>query len=158
MMGLAPDWEEVLDSEEGPVMSSDDIIEQDDIVEVATRSLKPVLCTSVRYDELAQLRVLGEMQVEAEENRTMYLLLVTHADETKVAATVTVDKWRAVEYDVEDRFVGDPAVIVSELHIRRIVLKQNGRFCSRCKDYNRDVRLPKTLEYVCQACVLNPYR
>lgn len=35
MIGLAPDWEELLD-EEGPTMSEDDIIEQDDIVEVAT--------------------------------------------------------------------------------------------------------------------------
>jgi hypothetical protein len=158
MIGLAPDWEEVLD-EEGPAMSKDDIIEQDDIVEVATRDLKPVLCTARRWDELAQLRVLGETQTESEESsRTLYLLLVTDVDASKVAPSVRVDKWRTIEYEVEDRFFGESAVIVSELHIRRIVLKQNGRFCSRCKDYNRDVRLPKTLDYVCKACMLNPYR
>lgn len=158
MIGLAPDWEDVLD-EEGPTMSEDDVIEQDDIVEVAVRDMKPVLCTSTRYDELAQLRVLGESQTDAEDSRrTLYLLLVTNVDASKVAPTVHVDKWRTAEYDVEDRFYGDPAVIVSELHIRRIVMKQNGRFCSRCKDYNRDVRLPKTLAYVCQSCVANPYR
>jgi len=158
MIGLAPDWEELLD-EEGPTMSEDDIIEQDDIVEVATRDLKPVLCTARRWDELAQLRVLGETQTESEESsRTLYLLLVTDVDASKVAPTIRVDKWRTTEYEVEDRFFGESAVIVSELHIRRIVLKQNGRFCSRCKDYNRDVRLPKTLDYVCKACVLNPYR
>jgi hypothetical protein len=155
MMGLAPDWNEVLDGEENAAMSTDDIIEQDDLVEVATRELKPVLCTSTRYDELAHLRVLGEAQAEA---RTLYLLLVTDVDAAKISATVMVDKWHMLEYDVEDRFYGDAAIVVSELHIRRIVLKQNGRFCSRCKDYNRDVRLPKDQDFVCQACVLNPYR
>ena len=156
MMGLAPDWNEVLDDEESSTMSTDDIIDQDDIVEVATRELKPVLCTSTRYDELAHLRVLGE--TSSPEGRLMYLLLVTDVDAVKVISNVKVDNWHATEYDVEDRFRGDNALVVSEFHIRRIVMKQNGRFCSRCKDYNRDVRVPKSEPYTCAACRLNPFR
>jgi len=156
MMGLAPDWNEVLDGEESTTMSEDDIIEQDDIVEVGTRELKPVLFTSERYEELAHLRVLGKAC--GSEGRTLYLLLVTDVDASKVVSNVKVDKWHTTEYNVEDRFYGDNALVVSELHVKRIVLKQNGRFCVRCKDYNRDVRLPKSEAYTCQACVLNPYR
>lgn len=154
MMGLAPDWNEVLDCEENTAMSTDDIIEQDDIVEVATRDMLPVLCTSTRYDCLAHLRVLGEAR---DDGRTMYLMLVTDVDAPKIISNVRVDKWHTSEYNVEDRFFGDNAIVVSDLHVKRIVMKQNGRFCGNCKDYNRDVRLPKSLEYVCQRCVTNPY-
>jgi hypothetical protein len=155
MMGLTPDWNEVLDDEENTTMSTDDIIEQDDIVEVATCELKPTLCTSTRYEALASLRVLG---TTISDERTLYLLLVTDVDAAKIISNVVVDKRHMLEYDVEDRFYGDNAIVVSELHIRRIVLKQNGRFCVRCKEYNRHVRIPKSEAYVCQACVLNPYR
>lgn len=155
MIGLA-DWNDSLEEDEYDSKSFNEVVEQDDIIEIATRNLKPILCTSSNYDELAHLRVLGENK--SAEIRTLYLLLITDVDASKVASTIKVDKKNSREYNVEDRFLGENAIIVSELHIRRVVLKQNGRFCSRCKDYNRDMRLPKNEEYICKSCVLNPYR
>jgi hypothetical protein len=155
MMGMEPGWNEQLDDDGDGSSPMNDFIEQDDIVEVATRELIPVLRSTTKYDQLAHLRVLGEMMTDS---RTLYLLLVTDVDASKIMSNVKVDRWHTVEYDVESRFYNDNAIVVSELHIRRVVLKQNGRFCVRCKDYNRDMRLPKNEIYTCQACVLNPWR
>lgn len=130
-------------------------VEQDDIVEIATRDKKPILCTSTVYDDLAHLRVLGKIKTDTHE---LYLLLVTNADVDKVLDTTCVNKKHLIDYNIENRFLNELAVDVSELHIRRVVAKQDGRFCKNCKEYNRHVHLPKDAEYICQSCIFNPYR
>ncbi len=157
MWGLPINWVEPREESEGgpAILSTDDVVEADDIVEVAVRDRKPVMCSATRFDDLANLRVLGIIETE---NTTLYLMLVTEYDMKVISPVDIVDKWKAMEYEVEDRFVGEHTITISESHIRKIVLKQNGRFCSKCKDYNRDVRLPRNVEFICKACVTNPYR
>lgn len=154
--GFHPDWGKSVDADDDDtVPRSCDVVETDDIVEVGVRSMRPVMLTDDTWDSLARLRVLGSLFEDA---RKQYLLLVTDFDAETIRSTCRVDRWLEVGFDVEERFLGCEATIVSELCVRRVVTKQDGRFCGRCGDYNRDVRLPKDEEYACPSCRLNPYR
>lgn len=127
----------------------------DDIVEVATRDRRPVLSSAMRFDALANLRILGENRRGAV---TEYLALVTAGDEDHVLPTLTVERCLLRDYDVDPRFHGENALLLSELFVRRIVQRQRGRFCQRCEDYNRDVRMEHDEVYFCLSCKNNPYR
>lgn len=151
---LNHDLESKFDTEESNC-SQTIFVEQDDIIEVATRDKKPILCTSTNYDELAHLRVLGKIKTETHE---LYLLLVTNADIDKISSITRVNRQHLIDYDIENRFFDEMAVNISELHVRRVIAKQDGRFCNKCKEYNRHTNIPKNVEYTCKSCIFNPYR
>lgn len=162
MIGLTPDWDALTD-EEKENDSFVHTIEQDDIVEIAVWDRKPVLTTAVLYEELVQLRVLGKIVINPIENTSSssyvkFLLLVTNADDQKISSNLRVSNKQKIEYNVENRFLGEDAIEVSEFYVRRLTTKQDGRFCSHCKEYSRETKIPKSTIYTCQSCVLNPYR
>lgn len=151
MMGLAPDWATEFDAEF--VEERDDKVHVGDIIVVATRSKKPVLKGSENFDDIAQLRVLGEAQGE----RTLYLCLVTDGDSEHVNPTVTVGRKQAFDYGHDPRFNGCDGIILSDIHVRGIAKKQRGRSCAKCTDYNEDA--PSEPErYLCLTCRENPWR
>jgi hypothetical protein len=162
MIGLTPDWDALID-EEKENDSFIQTIEQDDLVEIAVWERKPVLITSTVYEELVHLRVLGKITVNPIENTNSasyikFLMLVTDADDKKISADLIVRNKQKNEYNVENRFLGDNAIEISEFYIRRLVTKQDGRFCERCKEYSRETKIPKSIIYTCKSCILNPYR
>lgn len=156
MFGLSPDWLSQQNEESGEKVSwdSDDTVHVGDIIVVATRSKKPVLQTSENYDDLAQLRVLGQAQGD----RMLYLCLVTAGDSEHITPTVIVGRGQAHDYGVDPFFNGCDGIILSEFHLRRIAKKQRGRFCEKCTEYNEDVRTPETEPYLCLTCRENPWR
>jgi hypothetical protein len=160
MMGLTSGWmdDELCDETEEEVerrLFNEDRVCQNDIVEIAVRNRHPVLSSSKRYDSKVQLRILGEIRGS---NHIHYLALITEYDAEKIDSTMSVDRYLQLNYDIEDRFLESKAIEISELHVRNLIKKQNGRFCEVCTDYNPDVRLPKEMNYRCPACRLNPYR
>lgn len=156
MIGLSPGWIPELEEEAGEKVSwdADDAIHVGDIVAFATRNKRPVLITSENFDDTAELRVLGMAQGD----RTLYLCLITGADIEHVSPTTIVGRGQAYDYGVEPRFQGCDAIIVSDLHIRRIAKKQRGRSCDKCTDYNEDIRMPANEPYMCLTCRQNRWR
>lgn len=130
-------------------------VDIDDIVQIAVRDMQPVFYTSTKYDELVQLRILGQHH-DGECRR--YVVLVTGCDSSKIKSSVVVNTKLQKEFGIENRFFGEEAVVMSELHIRKVISKQDGRFCSRCKEYNTHAKISKHIEYTCMHCKENPYR
>ncbi len=126
-----------------------------DIVEIATRNRKPILVTSNRFDDRAQLRVLGEA-IDME--RTMYLLLVTDGDAAHVTPTWIVNKGHIVDFRVDPRFIGCDCIISSRLYMRRVIKEQRGQFCKKCTEYNEEARIQFGEKYLCRSCRENPWR
>lgn len=156
VFGLAPELQSLQDEEKGEdtALDSDNSVCVGDIIKIATRMNKPVLMSSVDFNDLAQLRVVGE----AKGDRTLYLCLVTAGDAEHVNPTVVIGRGQAHDYGVDPFFHGCDGIIISDLHIRGIAKKQRGRFCEKCTDYNEDVRTPTTEAYLCRTCRENPYR
>lgn len=155
MMGYVPGLSDVdmEDTVEKPDWD-DDVIVVGDIVEVATLYGQPALSRSENFDTKAQLRVLGAAQGD----RTVYIMLVTDADTKHILPNTRVDKRMAKEFGIESRFIGELAIAISDLHTRRIVKQQRGRWCEKCDEYSEDVRTEYTEIYFCYACRENPCR
>ena len=152
MLGLIPDLrEEDVEAEKTAWYES---IVPGDIVEVATRYGKPALAKSENFDDKAQLRVLGSVQGD----RLIFVMLVTAADAKHVVANTRVDKRMLHDYGIESRFLGEEAIVVTDLHARRIVKEQRGRWCEKCDEYNEDVRTDYAEVYFCPTCRDNPWR
>lgn len=149
MVGLTPSCDEDDEAfdEEPPFVVGD-------IVEVATRLRKPVVANSLRFDDVAQLRIIGE----AEDQRRVFVMLVTQGDAEHVCPTLTVAKHHCVNFGVDERFLDCEGIIVSEHHVRRVVKQQRGAWCVKCSDYNEDVRLDDGQPWLCAACRDNPWR
>ncbi len=157
MFGHPLDWQSLQGEGKGEEMAldPDDSVHVGDIVKIATRAKKPVLMTSENFNDVAQLRIVGE----AKGDRLLYLCLVTAGDAEHVNPTVIIDKGKqAHNYGVDPFFYGCDGIIISDLHIRGIAKKQRGRFCEKCTEYNEDVRTPLTEVYLCLVCRENPYR
>lgn len=156
MMGFAFDWNVDFDKEtdeKKATLDSSDSVHVGDIVTIFTRAKKPIFATSSNYDDMAQLRVLGESKGD----RTLYLCLVTDGDAEHISPTVIVGKNQAHDYNVEPFYRGCDAIIVSDLHLRGIAKKQRGRFCDKCTEYNEDVHVEDE-RYLCHVCRENPWR
>ncbi len=134
-----------------PALSDD--LAAGDIVEVATRYGKPALAKSDNYDDKAHLRILGMAQGD----RMVYILLVTGAD-VQILSNTRVNARMAHDYGIEERFIGEEAITVSDLHVRSVVKRQRGRWCGKCDEYNEEVRVDHSEAYHCRACRENPWR
>jgi hypothetical protein len=151
--GLIPDLQDV-DVEEKPVKPEPLDIIPGDIVSVATRWGKAVAREADDFDSMATARVLGWAQGD----RVIYMLLVTEADYKHILPTARVDKRMIREYGIENRFLGEEAVVVSDLQLRSVVKEQRGRWCEKCDEYNEDVRTDHSQVYFCSTCRENPWR
>ncbi len=151
MLGLMPDFVSEFDEDLGG--EPPDRVRVGDIISIATRAKKPVFKASENFDDLAQLRVLGE----AEGDRHLYLCLVTAGDAEHVNPTVVVGKKHAFDFGPEERFHVCEGVIVSDLHVRGIAKKQRGRSCGKCTEYNEDASHDEEA-YLCRTCRENPWR
>jgi hypothetical protein len=129
-------------------------IEKGDIIIVATRAKRPVLKENKNFDDTAQLRVLGEVQ---DDEKILYLCLVTDGDAEHVNPTVTVGYKQIFDFDHDPRFNGCNGIVLSNIHIRGIAKKQRGRSCIKCTDYNEDAPLEPE-HYLCSICRENPWR
>ncbi len=153
LLGFIPDLPEEPAVEPVAKLTWDDVV-PGDIVEVATRYGKPALAKSENYDDMAQLRVLGSVQGD----RIVFVMLVTEADVKHVLPNTRVTKRMIDEYGIEKRFLGDEAILVSDLHVRGMVKQQRGRWCEKCDEYNEDVRTDYAEVYYCLTCRENPWR
>ncbi len=154
MFSFIPDQndDDTEETVEDPFWSGDNVV-VGDIVEVATRYGKPALSKSNNYDDKAHLRILGLAQGD----RILYVMLVTNAD-VQILSNTRVDKRMAQDYGIETRFIGEEAIVVSDLHVRGIVKKQRGRWCEKCDEYNEEVRMEYSTVYYCHTCRENPWR
>ena len=138
------------------VQPSEDEIVPGDIVEVATKWLKPVSKCNKDYDDTAQLRVLAFGRDD--DDSVLYVMLVTDADVKHIWPTTRVSIQIARDYGIEKRFVGDDAIFIPKSHVRSIIKQQRGRWCEKCDEYNEDVRIEYTEVYYCLTCRENPWR
>lgn len=132
----------------------EDKIHVGDIVLIATRDKNPVFKSTSDYNDEAKLRVLGEVGDEYKQ----YLCLVTSGDAEHIMPTTVVNKTISREYEVESRFYGYDAIVVSELHVRKIAKKQRGCFCLKCMEYNEHMDHNNQANYLCSTCKTNPWR
>jgi len=153
MLGFIPDLREI-DTEETVEKPQLPTFMRGDIMEVATKYGKAVLSNCKDYDTVAQLRVLGECQGD----RLIYVMLVTGGDVKYILPSGRVDKHISREYNIDGRFFGEECVIVTDLHVRRLVKEQRGRHCEKCDEYNEDVRTDYSEVYYCGTCRENPWR
>ena len=126
-----------------------------DIVEVAVRGRCVVFAGASDRDASATLRVLA---TDDSGEYVRHLLLVTDGDAAVVSSTLTIDKYVMDDWEVEPRFLGCEALIASELCLRKLTKKQQGKFCAKCTDYSEEACVDVGREYLCSSCRLNPWR